>query len=119
MSITKSIQTAKLDLINLGYAVEDFDESKLLIKNYKLPSGWIHDTTDLLLVVPDGSSSLHGISIPNNLKTKDGISMPTNANPGYYQPGWTLFSFRLKPELDNEHYAKNHMDVVRKKLSVE
>ena len=118
MSITRSIQTVKLTLTNLGYTVEDFDESKILIKNYRLPSGWIHDTTDLLLVVPDGSRPLHGISIPSDLKTKDGISMPTSTSPDHYQTGWTLISFILKPELDNKHYVKNHMDVVRKRLSV-
>ena len=99
--------------------MENFDESKILIKNYGLPSGWMRAITDLLLVVPDGSSPLHGISIPNDLKPKDGIGMPTNSSPDHYQSGWTLISFILKPELDNkEHYVKNHMAVVRKKLSI-
>ena len=114
----KSIQIVESGLIELGYTVQHLDESKILIKDYKLPSGWTRDTTDLLLVVPDGDDAMHGIAIPNDLNTVSGVSMPTNCNPNYYTDGWTLISFRLTPELDNDYFVKNHMDVVRKKLSV-
>ena len=118
MSINKSIQTVESNLIELGYTVRRFDESKILIKDYKLPPGWVRDTTDLLLVVPDGANTMHGISIPNDLSTISGVSMPENCNPNYYKDGWTLISFRLTQEWDDEHFVKHHMDVVRQKLSV-
>ena len=117
MSAKKSVQIVKLELINLGYSVQNFDESKLIIKGYSLPHGWISRTTDLLLVVPDGDDTMHGISIPNDLKTIDGINMPVIHN-NHYQDGWNLISFRLTPDFDNENFVKNHMDMALKKLSV-
>ncbi len=117
MSVKKSVQIVKSELLKLGYIVQNFDESKLIIKHYKLPLGWMDNTTDLLLVVPDGDDAMHGISIPNTLKIIDGNNIPIN-QPNCYQDGWNLISFRLTPDFDNDDFVKNHMDSVWKKLSV-
>ena len=117
MKLLTQVQIVKSKLIELGYLVGYIDIDRLTILNYKLPQGWNKEYTDLLLVVPDNDQPFHGINIPVDLHTVDGVVMP-KVHPDNYQQGWNLISFRLKPGFNKEKYVKSHMSLVYYKLSV-
>ena len=102
----------------LGFCVEKFSDTDILIKNYSLPTGWKAETTDLLLhVPPDTATAIHGIQIPQNLAPADGSKFTASAKKDYYAPGWILFSFRLRQDLHNDHFLQNHMELVGQVLA--
>ena len=102
----------------LGFCVEKFSDTDILIKNYPLPTGWKAETTDLLLhVPPDTATAIHGIQIPQNLAPADGSKFTASAAKDYYAPGWILLSFRLRQDLHNDHFLQNHMELVGQVLA--
>ena len=102
----------------LGFCVEKFSDTDILIKSYSLPTGWKAETTDLLLhVPPDTATAIHGIQIPQNLAPADGSKFTANAVENHYVPGWILLSFRLRQDLHNDHFLQNHMELVGQVLA--
>jgi len=73
----------------------------ILFKEFKLPSGWNKDVTELLILIPPG----YPATPPDNFYTSTGLKTSAGAQPGSYsepvpQIGkqWGQFSYHLDGE---------------------